>query len=74
MKQIIIEMIRQAEEQKSKNDFDSYDYTCNNIYNILSELAQTYNCPCEWRQLGQEIAETYHKTRIYEDAKLYDFE
>lgn len=73
MKKIIIEMIRQAEEQRAEGNFDAYEYTCNNIYNILNELATTYNAPSDWRCLSAELAETYNNTRIFEDARLYEF-
>lgn len=45
------------------------------VYNLLSQFAQTFNCPFNWRGLGKQMAQEYAGNDwIMENCKLWDFE
>lgn len=52
MKDIIKNMISQAE---TTENFDLID----SIKQLIDELAGTYNAPCNWRTIGEELAREY---------------
>lgn len=67
MKQTIIKMIDRAYENR---DFEF----AGEIAELLSEFAYTINCPSNWRDLGEELAEMYRENDwVTENCKLYDF-
>lgn len=67
MENIIKEMIEYA------NNTHNYE-VAEMVSNILSKYAETFNCPSNWRNLGEEIAEEYNGNEwIMENCKLYDY-
>lgn len=68
MYNVIKKMIIRAKEN---NDFDLAD----DVYEILSTLAVTFNAPSDWRDIGEELAEEYSNNNwIMDNCKLYEFE
>ena len=68
MYNVIKKMIIRAKEN---NDFDLAD----DVYEILSTLAVTFNAPSDWRAIGEELAEEYSNNNwIMDNCKLYEFE
>ena len=68
MYNVIKRMIIRAEKN---NDFDLAD----DVYEILSALAVTFNAPSDWRDIGEELAEEYSNNNwIMDNCKLYEFE
>lgn len=68
MYDVIKRMIIRAEEN---NDFDLAD----DVYEILSELAGTFNAPSNWRDVGEELAEEFSNNNwVMDNCKLYEFE
>lgn len=68
MYDVIKRMIIRAEEN---NDFDLAD----DAYEILSELAGTFNAPSNWRNIGEELAEEFGNNNwVMDNCKLYEFE
>lgn len=67
MKENIKRMIKYAEQN---NDYELADI----IREILSELADTINCPSNWRNIGEELAEEYSDNDwVTDNCCLYDF-
>ena len=47
----------------------------NAVYELLSQVASTFNCPSNWRDLGEQMAEEYKGNDwVIENCKLWDFE
>lgn len=68
MKNIIIEMIEKAQDEQ---DFDLAKIT----KELIDELAETWNAPSNWRDIGEKIAKEYdEKSWIYEAMNLYEYE
>ncbi len=43
-------------------------------YKIMSEFASTFNCPSDWRDIGEKMAAHFQgNTWIEENCMLYDF-
>lgn len=67
MKENIKRMIEYAERN---NDYELADI----IREIVFELADTINCPSNWRNIGEELAEEYvNNDWIMDNCNLYDF-
>lgn len=67
MKENIKRMVKYAEQN---NDYELADI----IREILSELADTINCPSNWRNIGEELAEEYSDNDwVTDNCYLYDF-
>lgn len=67
MEEIIREMIKQADEE---NNFTLLEY----VRCIIEELADTINCPDNWRSIGKELAKEYEpESWIYEELSLWDY-
>ena len=67
MYNVIKKMIIRAKEN---NDFDLAD----DVYEILSTLAVTFNAPSDWRDIGEELAEEYSDNDwIMDNCRLYEF-
>ena len=72
MKRIIQRLISTAE---TTEDFDTRDALLEEIRDIINEFARTYNCPSNWRDIAEELAEEYKDNQdIYEALRLYDYE
>lgn len=67
MEEIIKEMIEYAG--------NTHDYKMAEIAaKLLSKFAETWNCPSNWKNLGEELAEEYNGNDwIMENCKLYDY-
>lgn len=73
MKNIIINLIKIAEKT------ENIEVQCEileEVKNLIYELARTYNCPSNWRDIGEELAEELNTTEyhwIYETLQLWDY-
>jgi len=66
MEQLVIDMIDTAEKNQ---DEELMGYICL----LISTLAQTINCPSNWRSIGETLEETYGEDSwTYEQLKLWD--
>lgn len=73
MKDTIKNLIKLAEETT-----DSYaqDELVVAIENLLYTLSTTINCPSDWRDIAEELAEEYNTPEhkwIYESLRLWDY-
>lgn len=67
MEQIIRDMIKQAETEK---DYTLLEY----VQKLIWELADTINCPSNWRSIGEELAKEYESDSwVYEELALWDY-
>lgn len=68
MKDIIIEMIDQAEEFENCELIET-------IRKLINKFVTTINCPSDWRSIGKELANKYSvDSWVYESLQLWDFE
>lgn len=68
MFEIICDMIELAAESK---DYEMAD----KISDLISEFARTINCPSNWRDIGERLADKYREnTDIYDSFDLIDYE
>lgn len=71
MKQTIKNLINIAE--KTENIDTRYEIL-NEVKSLIYELATTYNCPSNWRDIAEELAEEYVDNNfIYEALQLWDY-
>lgn len=73
MKDIIKNLIKIAEKTE---DFDLQYELLEEIHNLISEFAMTINCPCDWRDIGEELAKEFDTTEynfIYETLQLWNY-
>lgn len=43
--------------------------------NLIDKMAVTINCPSNWRDIGEELAEGYQGDEwVMENCKLYEYE
>lgn len=67
MEELIRNMIDDAYKH---HDYELADYA----YRLLSQLANTINCPSNWRDLGEQFAEEYSGNDwIVDNCKLWFF-
>lgn len=67
MEQIIENMIESAGKHR---DYEMAEM----VYNLINELAGTFNCPSNWRDIGEKMAEKYlGDDWIMENCKLYEY-
>jgi len=67
MENIIIDMIEAAYRHADRE-------MATQAYKIMCELANTVNCPSNWRDIGEKMAARYQgNTWIEENCCLYDF-
>lgn len=72
MKEIIKNLIDIVEKTE---DLDIKDAILNEIKNLIYQLATTYNCPSNWRDIAEELAKEYKNNYdIYEALQLWDYE
>lgn len=68
MKEIIKEMVINAEIH---HDFELAE----SVYKLISKLAETFNAPSNWQDIGEELAEEFSCNNwIMDSCKLYEFE
>ena len=71
MKQTIKNLINIAE--KTENIDTKYEIL-EEVKNLIYKLATTYNCPSDWRDIAEELAEEYAENNfIYETLQLWDY-
>lgn len=45
------------------------------VYELISHLAMTINCPSNWRDIGKRLADKYRENvEIYDNFRLYNFD
>lgn len=72
MKKIIKRLIRIAEQTE---EFIARESILNEVKDLINEFATTYNCPSNWRDIGEELAEEYKGNHdIYEALHLWEYE
>ncbi|MBQ8402528.1 MAG: hypothetical protein IJX14_11440 [Clostridia bacterium] len=68
MEKIISDMIEQAE---ANEDLELLEYT----RRLVEELADTINCPSNWRNIGEQLAQKYKDNDwVYGYMQLYYYE
>lgn len=68
MEKIIRDMIGSADLNRDED-------MANTVYELLSQFAQTFNCPSNWRSLGKQMAQEYAGNDwVIENCRLWDFE
>lgn len=74
MKRIIREMIAKAEYYSSISLMDeARDLLCF-VRDLVNEMCRTYNCPSNWREIGEELAREYNEDSwVYEELELWNF-
>ena len=66
MEQTIRLMIEQAETEEN---YSLIGY----VKQLIDEFATTINCPSNWRDIGEEIAEEYKdNTWVYDELELWN--
>lgn len=67
MEQTIRNMINQAETEEN---YSLIEYA----RQIVDELATTINCPSNWRNIGEKLAEEYYSDSwVYENMELWNY-
>ncbi len=67
MEETIREMILNAEKNRN---VEMAEYT----HRLMEELAITFNCPSNWRCIGENMAAEFQgHDWVTENCKLYDF-
>lgn len=68
MEKIISDMIEQAE---ASEDLELLEYA----RRLVEELADTINCPSNWRNIGEQLAQKYKDNDwVYSYMQLYYYE
>lgn len=68
MFEIVCGMIELAAESKD------YEMT-EKISDLIAKFAQTINCPSNWRDIGERLANKYRENaEIYDNFNLIDYE
>lgn len=67
MEKIIEDMITSAYRHK---DYEMAAFA----YQLMAEMARTFNCPSNWQDIGENMADSFSGVDWIEDnCKLYDF-
>ena len=67
MEQTIRNMINQAETEEN---YSLIEYA----RQIVDELATTINCPSNWRNIGEKLADEYDSDSwVYENMELWNY-
>lgn len=68
MEKIISDMIEQAE---ANEDLELLEYA----RRLVEELADTINCPSNWRNIGEQLVQKYkYNDWVYSYMQLYYYE
>ena len=71
MKETIKNLINIAE--KTENIDTKYEIL-EEVKSLIYQLAITYNCPSNWRDIAEELAKEYaNNSFIYEALQLWDY-
>lgn len=72
MKKTIMNLIAIAEQT---DDIDIANAILKDVAYLIYALADTINCPSNWRSIAEELAEEYKdNTYIYEALQLWNYE
>lgn len=75
MKNIVKSIIKTAQECKDAGDYDIAFKLAEIVEDLIYKMEITINCPSNWRDIGEELAEEYHGDDwIMENCKLYEYE
>lgn len=75
MKNIVKEIIELAEECTNSGEIDIGYNLAEIAEKLIAEMALTINCPSNWRNIGEELAEEYNGNNwVIENCKLYEYE
>lgn len=71
MKETIKNLINIAEQTEN---IDTKYKILEEIKNLIYEFATTINCPSNWRNIAEELAEEYADNNfVYESLQLWDY-
>lgn len=71
MKETIKNLINIAEKTE---DIDIQIEILDEVRNLIYDLARTINCPSNWRDIAEELAEEYADNNfVYEALQLWDY-
>lgn len=74
MENIVKEMIEKARLYDSLSFIDESRVLLKFVRNLIDEMSGTYNCPSDWRCIGEEIATEYKNDKfVYEGLELWDY-
>ena len=72
---IVKSIIETVQECKNSGEYDTAFGLADIVKNLIDEMAITINCPSNWRDIGEELAEEYQDDDwIMENCKLYEYE
>lgn len=75
MKNIVKSIIETAQECKNGGNYDTAFSLADIAKNLIDKMAVTINCPSNWRDIGEELAEEYQGDDwVMENCKLYEYE
>lgn len=78
MKDIVKEIIEIAQECEKSDEDRTNDVAyklAEIVENLIFEMAITINCPSDWRDIGEELAEEYQDNNwVMENCKLYEYD
>lgn len=75
MKNIVKSIIETAQECKNGGDYDIAFKLVEIAENLIDEMAITINCPSNWRDVGEELAEEYQGNDwVTDNCNLYEYE
>ena len=71
MKNIVKSIIKTAQECKDAGDYDIAFKLAEIVEDLIDKMAYTINCPSNWRDIGEELAEEYKGDAwIHENFKV----
>lgn len=74
MENIIKEMIEKAEYYNSIGFTDEARELLGFVRELINEMCTTYNCPSNWRSIGEELIGEYEEgSWVYEELELWNF-
>lgn len=74
MKNVVKNIIETAQERKNNGEYDTAFFLGDIAKDLIDEMANTINCPSNWRDIGEELAEEYRNNDwVMENCKLYEY-
>lgn len=71
MKNIVKSIIKTAQECKNSGNHDTAFNLADIAKNLIDEMAVTINCPCNWRDIGEEYQ---GNDWVMDNCRLYEYE